>query len=101
MNWIVDEFDYSISGVSLNLDKSSKYQSMKDSFEAEYEKILEMAKRSIKIVVGLSQPRYGVGISSALGPYSRPGTQSRYFICLFTHLKVSSKFEAISDLDIL
>ena len=77
LNWIVDEYDYSISGVSLNLDKSSKYQSMKDSFEAEYEKILEMAKRSIKIVVGLSQPRYGVGISSALGPYSRPGVQSR------------------------
>jgi len=68
---------YSISGVSLDLEKSSKYQSMKDSFETEYDKILEMAKRSIKIAVGLKQPRYGVGISSALGPYSRPGVQSR------------------------
>lgn len=68
---------YSISGVSLDLEKSSKYQSMKDSFEAEYDKLLEMAKRSIKIAVGLKQPRYGVGISSALGPYSRPGVQSR------------------------
>lgn len=77
LNWIVDEYDYSISGVSLNLDKSSKYQAMKDSFENEYEKILELAKRSIKICVGLKQPRYGIGISSALGPYSRPGVQSR------------------------
>lgn len=68
---------YSISGVSLDLEKSSKYQSMKDSFETEYDKLLEMAKRSIKICMGLKQPRYGVGISSALGPYSRPGTQSR------------------------
>lgn len=68
---------YSISGVSLDLEKSSKYQSMKDSFETEYDKLLEMAKRSIKIAIGLKQPRYGIGISSALGPYSRPGTQSR------------------------
>lgn len=68
---------YSISGVSLDLDKSSKYQSMKDSFESEYDKILELAKRSIKIAVGLRMPRYGIGISSALGPYSRPGVQSR------------------------
>lgn len=77
LNWIVDEYDYSISGVSLNLDKSSKYQSMKESFETEYDKILEQAKRSIKIAIGLKQPRYGIGISSALGPYSRPGVQSR------------------------
>jgi len=77
LNWIVDEYDYSISGVSLNLEKSSKYQSMKDSFENEYDKVLDQAKRSIKIAIGLKQPRYGVGISSALGPYSRPGVQSR------------------------
>jgi len=77
LNWIVDEYDYSISGVSLNLEKSSKYQSMMDAFEAQYDKILELAKRSIKIAVGLKQPRYGIGISSALGPYSSPGVQSR------------------------
>lgn len=68
---------YSVSGVSLDIEKSSKYQSMKESFETEYDKILEQAKRSIKIAVGLKQPRYGIGISSALGPLSKPGTQSR------------------------
>jgi hypothetical protein len=77
LNWIVDEYSYSVSGVSLDIEKSSKYQSMKESFEAEYDKVLELTKRSIKLIVGLSQPRYGVGISSALGPYSRPGVQSR------------------------
>lgn len=77
LNWIVDEYDYSISGVSLNIEKSSKYQSMRDSFEGEYDKLLDQAKRSIKIAIGLKQPRYGIGISSALGPYSRPGVQSR------------------------
>jgi len=77
LNWIVDEFTYSVSGVSLDIEKSSKYQAMKESFEAEYDKVLELTKRSIKLIIGLSQPRYSVGISSALGPYSRPGVQSR------------------------
>jgi len=68
---------YSISGVSLDVDKSSKYESLKNNYIQEYDKARDLAKRSIKIVKGLKQPRYGVGISSALGPYSRPGTQSR------------------------
>ena len=68
---------YSISGISLDLDKSSKYQSMKDNLEQEWDKMLDAIKRSIKIVKGLQQPRYGIGISSALGPFSRAGIQSR------------------------
>jgi very-short-patch-repair endonuclease len=68
---------YSISGISLDLEKSSKYQSMKDEFIAEYDKLVEANKLSIKIIKGLRQFRYGVGITSALGPLSRPGVQSR------------------------
>lgn len=77
LNWIADEFSYSISGVSLDLEKSSKYQSMKDQFIGEYDKIVEANKRSIKIIKGLRQFKYGVGITSALGPMNRPGVQSR------------------------
>jgi len=77
MNWILNEFDYSISGVSLTLEKSSKYQSMKDEYINEYDKLVEQNKLSIKIVKGLRQFRYGVGITSALGPLNRPGVQSR------------------------
>lgn len=77
MNWICDEFAYSISGVSLDLEKSSKYQAMKDEVGAEYDKVVEAAKKSIKIIKGLRQFRYGVGITSALGPLNRPGVQSR------------------------
>lgn len=77
MNWIADEFSYSISGVSLDIDKSSKYMSIKDEFINEYDKIVEANKRSIKIIKGLRQFRYGVGITSAMGPLSRPGVQSR------------------------
>lgn len=68
---------YSISGVSLDVDKSAKYEGMKNNFIQEYDKLKEQAKRSIKIIRGLRQPRYGVGISSALGPYSSPGVQAR------------------------
>ena len=68
---------YSISGVSLDIEKSSKYMSIKDEFINEYDKLVEAAKRSIKIVKGLRQQKYGCGIQSALGPLSRPGIQSR------------------------
>ena len=77
LNWISDEFNYSISGVSLDIEKSSKYESMKNNFIQEWDKARDLAKESIKLVKGLRQPRYGIGISSALGPYSRPGVQSR------------------------
>jgi hypothetical protein len=77
MNWIADEFTYSISGVSLDLDKSSKYQALKDEYVAEYDKMVEANKQSIKIIKGLRQFRYGIGITSALGPLNRPGVQSR------------------------
>lgn len=77
VNWIVNEFAYSVSGVSLDIEKSSKYESMKRNFYEEADKSQELAKKSIKLIRGLSQPRYGVGISSALGPYSKPGVQSR------------------------
>ena len=77
MNWIADEFTYSVSGVSLDIEKSSKYMSIKDEFINEYDKMVEAAKRSIKIIKGLRQFRYGIGITSALGPLSRPGIQSR------------------------
>jgi very-short-patch-repair endonuclease len=68
---------YSVSGVSLDIEKSSKYESMKRNFYEEADKSQELAKKSIKLIRGLKQPRYGIGISSALGPYSKPGVQSR------------------------
>ena len=77
MNWISEEFFYSISGVSLDIEKSSKYQSMKDEYINEYDKLVEQNKISIKIIKGLKQYKYGIGITSALGPLNRPGVQSR------------------------
>lgn len=77
MNWVADEFAYSIGGVSLDIDKSSKYQSMADGYDQQYETARQLLKSSIKITKGLSQNRYGIGISSALGPMTAPGSMSR------------------------
>lgn len=68
-NWIADEFDYSIGGVSLNLDKSSKYESLKQGASDQFDKQLDRAKATVKYVKGLQQPKYGAGIRSSFGPY--------------------------------
>jgi hypothetical protein len=69
LNWVADEFSYSIGGVSLDIDKSSKYESAASSVGDQFDKMLERAKQTVKIVKGLQQPRYGIGIRSSFGPY--------------------------------
>jgi hypothetical protein len=73
MNWVADEFSYSIGGVSLDIDKSSKYESLYQAMSDQFDKQLERAKNTVKIVKGLQQPRYGIGIRSAFGPYTGAG----------------------------
>ena len=81
LNWVVEEFDYSIGGISLSIDKSSKYQSMMDSLQGRFDKQLEDAHMTIKISKGLQQYRFGVGIRSAFGPHVGTGLLSpRQFV---------------------
>jgi hypothetical protein len=68
LNWIAEEFDYSIGGVSLSIEKSSKYQSMADSAQSRFEAMVEAAKETVKIMRGLKQSRFGIGIRSSFGP---------------------------------
>ena len=78
VNWIHDEFDYSIGGVSLQIEKSQKYQGMGEQFENQYQTALDRYKDfGIKITRGVQQPKYGIGISAALGPFSGFGVQNR------------------------
>jgi hypothetical protein len=76
LNWVADEFDYSIGGVSLNLEKSSKYESAMQASSDQFDKQLEKAKATINIVKGLQQPRFGMGIRSAFGPFVGRGVLS-------------------------
>jgi hypothetical protein len=73
VNWIADEFDYSIGGVSLNLDKASKYEGAYQATVEQFDKQLEKAKATVNVIRGLQQPRYGTGIRSAFGPYAGRG----------------------------
>ena len=82
MNWIADEFDYSCGGISLSIEKSSKYESMKSNAEGQLDKATEAKVRTTKFIRGLQQPKYGLGIRSAFGPYSGRGVLSpRGFLC--------------------
>ena len=78
VSWAHQEWDGSISGVSLNLEKSAKYQSLMANFEESFKaQLTEHKEFGVRFIVGVRQPRYQIGVTSALGPYSRIGVQSR------------------------
>lgn len=76
LNWIADEFSYSIGGVSLDLEKSSKYEGAFSSLSEQFDKQLEQAKATVNVVKGLQQPRFGIGVRSAFGPHTGAGVLS-------------------------
>jgi hypothetical protein len=81
LNWVADEFDYSIGGVSLSIEKSAKYESLKQNAETQYEKAADAKQRTVKYIRGLQQPRFGLGVRSAFGPNVGAGVLSpRSFI---------------------
>lgn len=75
-NWVADEFDYSIGGVSLSIEKSSKYESLKQNAESQFDKAAEAKARTVKFMRGIQQPKYGLGIRSAFGPHVSKGVLS-------------------------
>ena len=75
-NWIANEFDYSIGGISLSIEKSSKYEGMKQNAEDQWDKLTEAKSRTTHYIRGLSQPRFGRGVRSAFGPYVGRGVLS-------------------------
>lgn len=76
INWIADEFDYTIGGVSLNLEKSSKYEAAQQAAQESFNTQLEKAKQTVNILKGVQQPKFGTGIRSAFGPYAGRGVLS-------------------------
>ena len=73
---IVDEFDYSIGGISLNIDRSSKYEGLKSSAEQMWSQSVEAKTRTTKFIRGLRQPKYGIGVRSAFTPHVGRGVLS-------------------------
>lgn len=78
MNWIAEEFNYSISGVSLDLEKSSKYEAAKNNFEQQYTEKATEYKKTVLHIRGTMYPKFSIGIGThMLGPYSGSTVQSR------------------------
>lgn len=69
INWAHDDFDYSIGGISLSVNKASQYESLKGNAEQQFDKATEAKARTTKIMRGLKQSRYGLGVRSAFGPH--------------------------------
>jgi hypothetical protein len=67
-NGIVAHNSYSIGGISLDIDKSSKYQGMKDNAEQQFTKATDAKLITVKFIRGLQQPKFGFGIRSSFGP---------------------------------
>jgi len=67
-NGIVAHNTYSIGGISLDLDRSSKYMDLKRNAEEQWDKLTEAKARTTKYIRGLQQPRFGIGVRSAFGP---------------------------------
>lgn len=67
-NGVLAHNSYSIGGVSLDIEKSSKYESLKQNAETQYDKAADAKQRTTKYIRGLQQPRFGLGVRSSFGP---------------------------------
>jgi len=82
---------YSIGGVSLDLEKSSKYEGLKSNAESQTQEMAEAKSRTYKIVGGIQQPRFGRGVRSSFGPSTGRGILSpRNFLGIFFPLFFST-----------
>lgn len=66
-NWVVNGVSYSIGGISLDLNKSSEYQSLKDAADQMFDKATTAKQQTVFIIRGLKQPRFAAGVST-VGP---------------------------------
>jgi hypothetical protein len=82
-NWTVNEFSYSIGGISLDIQRTSSYMDLKRNAEEQWDKMVESKARTTKFLRGLQQPRFGRGVRSAFGPYVGRGVLSpRNFVAV-------------------
>lgn len=67
-NGILAHNSYSIGGVSLDIERASKYESLKQNAESQFDKAAEAKARTVKLIRGLQQSKYGIGVRSSFGP---------------------------------
>lgn len=67
---------YSIGGISLDIERSSKYEGLYSQAEAQWDKLVESKSRTTKYITGIRQPKFGIGVRSAFGPNTGRGILS-------------------------
>ena len=99
-NWTVNEFSYSIGGISLDIQRTSSYMDLKRNAEEQWDKMTEAKARTTKYLRGLQQPRFGRGVRSAFGPYVGKGVLSpRNFVVYFLSVGGYKVMEAMLHAD--
>jgi len=74
--WTADSFNYSIGGISLDVDKTSSYMDLKRNAEEQWDKLTTAKQQTEKYLRGLQQPRFGRGVRSAFGSHVGRGVLS-------------------------
>jgi len=69
-NGILAHNSYSIGGISLDINKSSQYESLKQNAESQLDKATQAKQLTVKVIRGLAQPRFGMGVRSSFGPFT-------------------------------
>lgn len=75
-NGILAHNSYSIGGISLDLERSSKYMDLKRNAEEQWDKLTTAKQQTTMFLRGLKQPKFGMGVRSAFGPHTGRGTVS-------------------------
>jgi hypothetical protein len=88
-NGVLAHNSYSIGGISLDIEKSSKYESLKQNAEGQFDKAGEAKARTVKYIRGLQQPRFGQGVRSAFGPQVGAGILSPRSFLVWTSVLIS------------
>lgn len=71
-NGILAHNSYSIGGVSLDINKADSYESLQQTANDQFEKLLEQKTKTVNITKGLRQSD-GIGLRAATGPVTGHG----------------------------
>jgi len=67
--WIAEEFEYSVNGINLSIQRSDKYQGLAGVYAEMAERNLERQKLAIaRVIKGLRQSKYAFSRGTFLGP---------------------------------
>lgn len=86
--WAGEEFNYSLAGISLDIKRSDKYSGFASQIQSVVDKQLELAKKRVKIIVGLRNDRYTYSRGASMGPWSSGQNIRRWTGSRFNRIQI-------------